>query len=76
MNKPKREISGCYDGTFVGFISSTYVLLIDTMVIGKGKEHEFLLLLALASIIKAMSGKNVTRARKAYNNMDNMTKYF
>ena len=42
----------------------------------KDKKMSFFLLLALASIIKAMSGKNVTRAGKAYNNMDNMTKYF
>ena len=47
---------------------------------GKGQEGEMLPLLGLPLMIKAVSGKGVTRARKRYNNMDHMeieiTQYF
>ena len=75
---------GCFIDSIYGFslIQSVAPSLINAITgkgvtrTGKGQEGGFLSLLALPLIIKVMSRKEVTRAERGQNNMDQMFKKF
>ena len=48
----------------------------EVMRVEKRQKCEFLPILALLQMTKAISGKGVTRGGRGYNNMDHMDKHF
>ena len=87
--KKRRYIFWCYDNAFGCFINSTNTFslvqplsssLINAttekrvMIAEKGQEGRYFPSLALSLMIRAMSGRGVTKRGRLYNNMDHMDK--